>query len=163
MTRPQWWEHLPGDLTTTVVSQRRRCSSASVGVRGDSSVSPVSTSIPKGAHAHVEVNGRQNFKSLFAGKARRHNDTAYIPRRKEIIVWDVVCVPRSPTLVRKDTDGCLDVKSRNCDWHRESHKNETWRLRSDMLHCASLEHGSSSLLHCAAPKLTKNIDQELQV
>ena len=41
-----------------------------------SGVSPESTSIPKGAHALVEVNERQNFKSLFAGKARRHNDTA---------------------------------------------------------------------------------------
>ena len=71
-------------------------------------MSPVRTSIPKGAHALVEVNGRR----------------------------DVVCVPRSPTLVRKDTDGCLDVKNRNCHWHRESHKNETWRIRSDMLHCA---------------------------
>ena len=71
-------------------------------------MSPVRTSIPKGAHALVEVNGRR----------------------------DIVCVPRSPTLVRKDTDGCLDAKSRNCDWHRESDKNETWRLRSDMLHCA---------------------------
>ena len=88
-------------------------------------MSPVRTSIPKGAHALVEVNGRR----------------------------DVVCVPLSPTLVRKDTDGCLDAKSRNCDWHRESDKNETWRLRSDIASLcvtnASLEHGSSSLIHCA--------------
>ena len=28
---------------------------------------------------------------------------------------------------------------------------------------ASLEDGSSSLLHCAAPKFTNNIDQELQL
>ena len=44
----------------------------------ESGVSSVSTSIPKGAHALVVVNGRQNFKSLFAGKARSHNDTAYM-------------------------------------------------------------------------------------
>ena len=48
-------------------------------------MSPVRTSIPKGAHALVEVNGRR--------EARRHNDV--VPRRKEIIVWDVQCVPRS--------------------------------------------------------------------
>ena len=46
----------------------------------ESGVSSVSTSIPKGAHALVEVNGRQNFKAPFAGKAR-HNDTAYISLR----------------------------------------------------------------------------------
>ena len=76
----------------------------------ESGVSSVSTSIPKGAHALVEVSGRQNFKSLFAGKARRHNDTAYIPRRKEIIEWDVECVRRSPTIVRKDTVALLMSK-----------------------------------------------------
>ena len=67
-------------------SARRRPSSSSHGSKGRRPLGRrvgrelrVSTSIPKGARALVEVNGRRNFKSLFAGKARRHNDTAYIP------------------------------------------------------------------------------------
>ena len=70
-------------------------------------MSPVSTSIPKGAHALVEVNGRQNFKSLFAGKARRHNDncsTGRIGKLRSFVTCSMLQLSLSDEFEEENSD-----------------------------------------------------------